>query len=141
MRETHIIRLCEICSQIGVAFVKTSTGYGFVKQDNGMYAYKGATVDHLKEYGTLKAIGAANRYIYRVITQQALASAVAGFGVGIALALAVSHASLRGTTAILIPWQLTLTLALATAGCGGHSLRSIIPMERPPSRGSDRRLR
>ncbi|KAF2493162.1 deoxyribose-phosphate aldolase [Lophium mytilinum] len=43
-----IIRLCEICSDIGVAFVKTSTGYGFVKQANGMYSYKGATVHHLK---------------------------------------------------------------------------------------------
>jgi deoxyribose-phosphate aldolase len=40
--------LCEICSAIGVAFVKTSTGYGFVKQDNGMYNYKGATLHHLK---------------------------------------------------------------------------------------------
>jgi len=48
LQEMHIIRLCEICSKIGVAFVKTSTGYGFVKQDNGMYAYKGATVEHLK---------------------------------------------------------------------------------------------
>lgn len=43
-----IIRLCNICSEIGVAFVKTSTGYGFVKQANGMYSYKGATVHHLK---------------------------------------------------------------------------------------------
>jgi len=48
LQDTHIIRLCEICSEIGVAFVKTSTGYGFVKQDNGMYAYKGATLEHLK---------------------------------------------------------------------------------------------
>jgi len=48
LQETHIIRLCEICSEIGVAFVKTSTGYGFVKQDNGMYSYKGATLEHLK---------------------------------------------------------------------------------------------
>lgn len=39
------IKLCEICSQVGVAFVKTSSGYGFVKQPNGMYAYAGAT-DH-----------------------------------------------------------------------------------------------
>ncbi|KAL9574028.1 hypothetical protein ACKAV7_001804 [Fusarium commune] len=44
----QIVRLCEICSDIGVAFVKTSTGYGFVKQDNGMYNYKGATIPHLK---------------------------------------------------------------------------------------------
>jgi deoxyribose-phosphate aldolase len=37
------IKLCEICSRIGVAFVKTSTGYGFVKQKDGSYNYKGAT--------------------------------------------------------------------------------------------------
>jgi deoxyribose-phosphate aldolase len=46
--DEHIIRLCNICSEHGVAFVKTSTGYGFVKQPNGMYAYKGATDHHLQ---------------------------------------------------------------------------------------------
>lgn len=48
LQQEHIVKLCEICSKIGVAFVKTSTGYGFVKQSNGMYNYKGATVEHLK---------------------------------------------------------------------------------------------
>jgi len=48
LQESQIIRLCEICSEIGVAFTKTSTGYGFVKQENGMYSYKGATIPHLK---------------------------------------------------------------------------------------------
>ena len=48
MKDEHIIRLCEICSARKVAFVKTSTGYGFVKQENGMYNYKGATEHHLK---------------------------------------------------------------------------------------------
>jgi len=43
-----IFRLCEICSDVGVAFVKTSTGFGFVKQQNGMYSYQGATTNHLK---------------------------------------------------------------------------------------------
>ena len=38
-------KLCEICNAHAVAFVKTSTGYGFVKRENGMYAYAGAT-DH-----------------------------------------------------------------------------------------------
>ncbi len=47
MKETEIIRLCEICSSVGVAFVKTSSGYGFTKQENGMYSYKGATSAHL----------------------------------------------------------------------------------------------
>jgi len=48
LQESHIIKLCEICSGIGVAFVKTSTGYGFVKRPDGSYNYKGATVAHLK---------------------------------------------------------------------------------------------
>ncbi|MCF8335548.1 MAG: deoxyribose-phosphate aldolase [Bacteroidales bacterium] len=48
LEDKHIIRLCEICSEHQVAFVKTSTGFGFVKQSNGMYAYKGAQDHHLK---------------------------------------------------------------------------------------------
>ena len=48
LQDEHIIRLCEICSEHRVAFVKTSSGYGFVKQSNGMYSYKGATDHHLQ---------------------------------------------------------------------------------------------
>jgi len=47
LQSQHIIKLCEICSKIGVAFVKTSTGYGFVKQNN-VYNYTGATIENLK---------------------------------------------------------------------------------------------
>ena len=48
--ETEIVKLCQICTEIGVAFVKTSTGYGFVKDPagTGLYSYKGATIPHLK---------------------------------------------------------------------------------------------
>lgn len=46
LTDEHIVRLCEICSEHRVAFVKTSTGYGFVKQANGDYNYHGAT-DHV----------------------------------------------------------------------------------------------
>jgi len=41
--DKYKIRLCEICSELKVEFVKTSTGYGFVKQPDGSYGYKGAT--------------------------------------------------------------------------------------------------
>lgn len=36
-------RLCSICEHAGAHFVKTSTGFGFVKQKNGDYNYVGAT--------------------------------------------------------------------------------------------------
>jgi len=48
LQDPQIIELCEICSKIGVAFIKTSTGYGFVKQPNGDYNYKGATERQLR---------------------------------------------------------------------------------------------
>lgn len=48
LEDEHIIRLCQICSQHGVAFVKTSTGFGFVKGDDGKYGYVGATEHNLK---------------------------------------------------------------------------------------------
>ncbi|KAB5592905.1 hypothetical protein CTheo_3616 [Ceratobasidium theobromae] len=47
LNDKHIIKLCEICVKIGVAFVKTSTGYGFKKGPDGMYSYDGATIPHL----------------------------------------------------------------------------------------------
>jgi deoxyribose-phosphate aldolase len=43
--DKYKIKLCEICSKLKVAFVKTSTGYGFVKGEDNKYSYKGAT-DH-----------------------------------------------------------------------------------------------
>lgn len=41
--DKYKIRLCEICSDLHVEFVKTSTGYGYTKQGDGSYNYKGAT--------------------------------------------------------------------------------------------------
>jgi deoxyribose-phosphate aldolase len=41
--DKYKIRLCEICSELKVEFVKTSTGYGYVKQADGSYNYRGAT--------------------------------------------------------------------------------------------------
>lgn len=41
-------KLCEICEAAGADWVKTSTGYGFVKQADGSYNYKGATTHDLE---------------------------------------------------------------------------------------------
>ena len=43
-RKDDKIKLCEICTRAGADFIKTSTGYGFVKQPDGSYNYKGATI-------------------------------------------------------------------------------------------------
>ena len=37
------VRLCQVCTEIGVDFVKTSTGFGYTRREEGGYAYRGAT--------------------------------------------------------------------------------------------------
>jgi deoxyribose-phosphate aldolase len=47
-RDEQKVRLCQICERAGAEFVKTSTGFGFVKQPGGDYNYRGATEGDLK---------------------------------------------------------------------------------------------
>ena len=47
-KEEDKINLCRICTSVGADFVKTSTGYGFVKQPSGDFNYKGATVSDIE---------------------------------------------------------------------------------------------
>jgi deoxyribose-phosphate aldolase len=42
--EADIVKLCHICTEVNADYVKTSSGFGFVKQANGDYNYQGATV-------------------------------------------------------------------------------------------------
>lgn len=50
-----------------------------------------ATVERQREYGVLKAIGARNRALYRVVTIQSLVAASTGSLVGVALALGAAQ--------------------------------------------------
>jgi len=46
--DKYKIRLCEICTSLQIDYVKTSSGFGFVKGEDGRYSYKGATIEDLK---------------------------------------------------------------------------------------------
>jgi len=41
------VQLCDICTQAGADFIKTSTGYNYIKGEDGKYSYQGATLDDL----------------------------------------------------------------------------------------------
>jgi putative ABC transport system permease protein len=66
------------------------------------------TVDHLREFGTLKAMGASNSYIYRIIIKQAVMSATLGYVLGIGVSIILVHMSRGGGAVILLPWQLAV---------------------------------
>ena len=67
-----------------------------------------STMDHLREFGTPKAMGATNAYIYRIIMKQAAIAAVIGSALGISLSVLVVHESGKGGANILLPWQLAV---------------------------------
>ena len=92
---------------------------GFVVVAQTIYA---TTVDHLREFGTLKAMGAPNSYVYKVIIKQAAISAVIGYVLGMIVSAFVVKASQSGGAAILMPWPmaigmffLTLTMCVSAA--------------------------
>ena len=84
------------------------------------------TMDHLREYGTLKAMGATNGYLYRVIIQQAVISALAGYALAMVVSAFVVRGSAKGGAAILLPWPMAAgMLVLTIVMCTGAALVSI----------------
>jgi putative ABC transport system permease protein len=85
-----------------------------------------ATVDHIREFGTLKAMGASNGRIYQVILAQAAMSGLMGYAVAIAIAAFISHGSQSGNAPIALPPEVAAgSLLLALGMCMGASIISI----------------
>lgn len=106
------------------------TGIGFIL---GLGALVGAIVgvvvvgqilytsvsDNVKEYGTLKAMGASDGLLYQVIGLQALIMCAIGFVPGISLALWVGSYAMahRGILILLAPQTIGLVFAVTLAMC------------------------
>jgi putative ABC transport system permease protein len=84
------------------------------------------TMDHLREYGTLKAMGATNGYLYRVIIEQAVISAGIGYLVAMVVSRFVVQGSQKGGAAILLPMPMAIgMLGLTLLMCIVAALVSI----------------
>ncbi len=93
-----------------------------------------ATMDHIREFGTLKAMGATNGYIYRIIVRQAAISALIGYSVGIVVASFAAFSSRSGGANILLPisvraglFVLTLAMCLSAAIVSINKVTKIDP--------------
>ncbi len=96
---------------------------GFVVVAQTIYA---TTMDHIREYGTLKAMGAPNSYVYKVIMKQAAISAVIGYGLGMIVSVFVVRGSQAGGAAILMPPSMAVAMFFVTLlMCVGAALVSI----------------
>jgi putative ABC transport system permease protein len=96
---------------------------GFVVVAQTIYA---TTMDHIREYGTLKAMGAPNNYVYKVIIKQAAISALIGYVVGMLVSVFVVQGSQKGGAAILMPPPMAVGMFFLTLFmCIGAALVSI----------------
>ena len=85
-----------------------------------------ATIEHLREFGTLKAIGATNRDVYAIILKQALINAAIGFAVGLGITvLLVRYSGRAGVVMVVPPPLMAGVLALTVAMCLTASFVSV----------------
>ena len=85
-----------------------------------------ATVDHIREYGTLKAMGATNSYLYRVLIEQAVWSATLGYVLAMIVAHFIVAGSEKGGAVILMPLEMKIGMFfLAVLMCISAAVVSI----------------
>ena len=73
-----------------------------------------STKDHLYEFATLRAMGASNTYIYKVIICQALLNAVIGFAIAALIGAAVAYFTSKSAVQIVITRNLMIELFILT---------------------------
>jgi putative ABC transport system permease protein len=96
----------------------------------GQILYSG-TLQYLREYGTLKAMGAKNSAVVRVILSQAMISAGLGFVLGSVLAVGMKSAMAHANLSVaLFPGLYVATLFITIAMCSLASLLSIVKVLR-----------
>ena len=72
------------------------------------------TMDHIREYGTLKAMGAPNRYVLGVIMTQAALAAAMGYVIGMSISVFVVHGAAKGGANIMLTWQTAVMMLFLT---------------------------
>jgi len=86
-----------------------------------------ATAERQREYGVLKALGARNRLLYRVVLAQAGLAALVGTGVGILLAQAARTAIMASRPQFLIVMQADMAVRAIVIGIGMGLLAALFP--------------
>jgi putative ABC transport system permease protein len=71
------------------------------------------TLDNLRYFGTMKAMGATDSVLLRMILLQSLTVGMIGYGLGLGVTALVGKLPGEGELAFLLPWQLPVLSALA----------------------------
>lgn len=69
-----------------------------------------STMEHIKEFGTVKAIGGSNADIYAILGKQASIAAIAGYGVGAVMAYGMAPLVTQVDLKLIIPNELAVAV-------------------------------
>ncbi|MBI3979530.1 MAG: ABC transporter permease [Chloroflexi bacterium] len=92
----------------------------------GLVTYT-ATVERQREYGVLKAIGATNGMLYRVVVAQAMVAAGAGAAAGVGLALVAGQVIMALRPQFLIAFEPAAVGRALAVGLAMALLASLVP--------------
>ncbi|KAB8330369.1 FtsX-like permease family protein [Scytonema tolypothrichoides VB-61278] len=125
-------------SKITQDFWQVRSGIGFIL---GLGAVVGVVVgavvvsqilyasvtDHIKEFGTLKAMGASDWFIYNVIIEQAIWMAILGYLPGIALCVGVAAwtSTTQGIVILITPVSALIVFGITVLMCVGSAVFAI----------------
>ncbi len=135
--DTHAYTRAELANQAH-AYWQKRTGIGFIL---GLGAVVGVIVgvvivaqilyssvsDHLKEFGTLKAMGASDWVIYGVIVEQSLWMAVLGYIPGMVICLGVGAwtSATQGIIILITPVSASAVFGITVSMCVGSAIFAI----------------
>lgn len=125
-------------TELTQAYWQQSTGVGYIL---GLGAVVGIVVgtvvvgqilyssvtDHLREFGTMKAMGSSDWFIYRVILEQALWMAVLGYlpGMGLCLGLGAWTIKAQAIQILISPVTAAGVFVVTVAMCSGAAIFAI----------------
>jgi putative ABC transport system permease protein len=92
----------------------------------GMVIYT-ATVERVREYGVLKAVGATNWHLYWLVTQQGLVTALLGVSIGIGLAWLAAQWIMSVSPQFLVIFRPNAVLVTALTGLAMGLLAALLP--------------
>ncbi|MEI7837022.1 MAG: ABC transporter permease [Planctomycetota bacterium] len=91
------------------------------------------TLDNLRYFGTMKAMGATDSVLLRMILLQSLTVGTIGYGLGLGVAALVGTLPGEGELAFLMPWQLpvlsALSILLICVASALISIRKVLRLE------------
>src|SRR5688500_18702606 len=89
------------------------------------------TIENLKQFGALKAMGTNNGTLLRMILLQAVIVGVIGYGIGVGLASLFGLLARNSELAFRLPWQgLAVTAAALTIICMVSAVISLLKVMR-----------